>query len=236
MIRIRLQAEEIKAFPTDCAGGHVKLVIPPAQSNVTGVTQLLSSISVRKQMRTYTIRNIDLTSGEIDVDFVAHGNTGPASAWALSAQVGDSISISSPGGPKLKNARSGKYVVAVDMTAFPAAAASVEKLPVDAQGDFYAEILSMDDEQPISAPPGIKMHWIVSDKDNDTDTFAQTVKTLNMQGNESIFVAGEYTTVANLKSYFRTERAYPKDQLYISSYWKKGLVESEHKRVKTLVA
>lgn len=236
MIRIRLQAEEIKAFPAECAGGHVKLVIPPAQSDITGFTKLLSSINVRRQMRTYTIRHVDLTSGEIDIDFVAHGNTGPASAWALSAQVGDYLSISSPGRPKLKNAHSGKYVVAVDMTAFPAAAAAVEKLPADAQGDFYTEILSVNDVQTISAPSGIKMHWIVSDKGDDTDTFTQTIKALKLQGNESIFVAGEYTTVANLKSYFRTERAYPKDQLYISSYWKKGLVESEHKRVKTLVA
>lgn len=236
MMRVKLHTEAVKAFPMDCAGGHIKLVIPPVKDDIRQFQKFLNSFSVRKQMRTYTIRHIDLASGEIDIDFVAHGDTGPASAWALSAQTGDYIGMSSPGGPKLKNTSSGRYLIAVDMSAFPAAAASVEKLPANAQGDFYTEVLTDEDVQSINAPSGIKMHWIVNENNGNGDAFTRIIKAHELAGNESIFVAGEYASVAELKSYFKSEKAYPKDQLYISSYWKQGLIESEHKRVKTLVA
>lgn len=236
MIRIRLHSEDIKAFPSHCEGGHLKLVIPPSRCDSRQLELFLNSFTVRKTMRTYTIRHFDSATGVIDIDFVAHGDNGPASAWALSAKAGDCIGISSPGNAKLKNSNSGKYLIAVDMSAFPAAAASVEKLPADAHGDFYTEILSQADVQPINAPAGINIHWIVDDKSGKSDVLTQAVKTQKLAGDESIFVAGEYESVSSLRAYFKTEKRYPRDQLYISSYWKKGLVESQHKRVKTLVA
>jgi NADPH-dependent ferric siderophore reductase len=45
-------------------------------------------------MRTYTIRR--LAGDQLDVDFVLHGDNGPASRWALRAQEGDAIQISAP--------------------------------------------------------------------------------------------------------------------------------------------
>ncbi len=236
MIRVTLLADMIKAFPAYCAGGHVKLVIPPINQDIKQFQKFLGGFNIRNQMRTYTIRHINMQSGEIDIDFVAHGDSGPASAWAMTAKRGDFIGISPPGGPKLKVSSSNQYLIAVDMTAFPAAAASVEKLPKDAQGDFYTEILSPDDIQPINAPSGIKLHWVLKDPSGANPSLIETVKALKLRGDESVFVAGEYTPIGELRTYFRSEKAYPKDQLYISSYWKQGLIESEHKRVKTLVA
>lgn len=237
MVRVTLQADLIKSFPQSSTGGHIKLVIPVAGDSLKQFERFMSSFGVRKRMRTYTVRHLRQAKGEIDVDFVAHGDDGPASAWVLSAIVGDFIGLSYPGSPKLKPARSNTYLVAVDMTAFPAAAASLEALPHDAQGDVYAAILSEDDVQPVQAPSGINMHWIVnSDPELGGRDLIQVVRNLSLSGDESVFVAGEHETVGDLRSYFRNERAYPKDQLYISSYWKRGLIESEHKRVKTLVA
>ena len=81
------------------------------------------------------------------------------------------------------------------------------------------------------------MHWIVNQSVEDGGrALNDAVRARALDGDESIFVAGEYTAVGDLRSYFRNERGYPKDQLYISSYWKRGLIESEHKRIKTLVA
>ena len=237
MIRVTLQADHIRAFPQSSTGGHIKLVIPVAGDNLIQFERFLSSFGVRKRMRTYTIRHLRQATGEIDIDFVAHGDDGPASAWALSAKVGDFIGLSSPGAPKLKPARSNRYLVAVDMTAFPAAAAGLEALPNDATGDIYTAILSEDDIQPVQAPNGINLHWIVNaNPGNGGRALIRAIRSRPLAGDESVFVAGEYETVGDLRSYFRDERAYPKDQLYISSYWKRGLIEPQHKRVKTLVA
>ncbi|WP_162143756.1 siderophore-interacting protein [Hellea balneolensis] len=237
MIRITLQSEAIKSFPANATGGHIKLIIPQPEHNSREFQKFLRSFGVRKRMRTYTVRHLNLQSGEIDIDFVAHGDDGPASAWALSAKLGDFIGLSSPGSPKLKPSQSGRYLVAVDMTAFPAAAAGLEGLSSDSTGDVYAEILSEKDIQPVNAPDGIKLHWIINSAPHaGSAALTSAIRNHSLTGDESVFVAGEYEAVGDLRTYFRKEQGYAKDQLYISSYWKRGLIESEHKRVKTLVA
>lgn len=237
MIRVRLKSEVIKSFPQSAIGGHIKLIIPEEGQDQKEFERFMSSFGVRKRMRTYTVRALHQDKGEIDVDFVAHGDDGPASAWALSANIGNFLGLSFPGSPKMKRVHSNKYLVAVDMTAFPAAAAGIEALPPNAQGDVYAEILSEADIQPINAPNGINLHWIVSTgSEGQGNELINTIRNRPLDGDESVFVAGEYETVGDLRSYFRNEKSYPKDQLYISSYWKRGLIEAEHKRVKTLVA
>lgn len=237
MIRVRLQSDAIKSFPLSSVGGHIKLIIPEDGQSLKEFERFTKSFGIRKRMRTYTIRNLDQNKGEIDIDFVAHGDNGPASAWASSAASGGFIGHSFPGSSKLKLSRSNKYLVAVDMSAFPAAASGIENLPANAQGDVYAEILSEADVQPINAPDGINLHWIVKEHAPDNNHgLIQTIKNRRLDGDESVFVAGEYETVGDLRVYFRNEKKYPKEQLYISSYWKRGLVEPEHKQVKTLVA
>ena len=236
MIRVRLQSEKIRDFPSDVEGGHLKLVIPLTGQSESEFQRFLDGFGIRKRMRTYTVRHLHKDTGEIDVDFVVHGDEGPASAWALSAKIGSFIGFSFPGHPKLKKSKSDTYLIAVDMTAFPAAAAGVEALPDHAKGDFYAEILSEDDVQPINAPTGINLHWIVKSAANDETKLINAIRCYPLSGDESVFIAGEFETVGALRYYFRQEQTYPKDQLYISSYWKRGLIEAEHKRVKTLVA
>lgn len=43
----------------------------------------------RSSGRAYTVRRFDRTTHELDIDLFLHGDSGPVSAWAESAQVGD---------------------------------------------------------------------------------------------------------------------------------------------------
>ena len=52
------------------------------------------------------------------------------------------------------------------------------------------------------------------------------------EGVPAIWVACEFSAMKDLRSYFKEERKVGKKQLYASSYWKYGLTEEEHKRVK----
>nr|WP_272214140.1 SIP domain-containing protein [Marinicella sp. W31]MDC2876875.1 SIP domain-containing protein [Marinicella sp. W31] len=44
--------------------------------------------------------------------------------------------------------------------------------------------------------------------------------------------AAEFETMRRLRTYLRQERGLGPDQLYISSYWKQGLGEDQHRVVK----
>nr|GFD30456.1 hypothetical protein [Tanacetum cinerariifolium] len=48
-------------------------------------------------MRDYTPRRYDAASGELDIDFVLHGD-GPAATWAAQAAVGQHLYIAGPRG------------------------------------------------------------------------------------------------------------------------------------------
>lgn len=50
----------------------------------------------RPARRSYTIKALRHDKGEMDIDFVLHGDEGPASAWASRVQVGDVIEIAAP--------------------------------------------------------------------------------------------------------------------------------------------
>ena len=237
MVRISLTADCVSSFADNVQGGHIKLVFPEVKHASNGFLSFLRGANVRKRMRTYTVRHIDKNNKRIDIDFVVHGYDGPASSWAMSAEVGDQIAISNPAGPKLKTVASNHYIFAVDITAFPAAAAGLESLPEDATGDVFVNIPSKDDVQPVNAPKGMRFHWITSQPQSERQaSFSEHVRRCTLTGEEGIFVAGEYEVVCELRDYFRKEKNFSKDQLYISSYWKRGLIEMEHKRIKALVA
>ncbi|MDI7398950.1 siderophore-interacting protein, partial [Cronobacter dublinensis] len=52
----------------------------------------------RPLMRTYTLRALRRAACELDVEFVLHGDSGPASRWAIHAKPGDALQIVAPDG------------------------------------------------------------------------------------------------------------------------------------------
>ena len=51
-------------------------------------------------------------------------------------------------------------------------------------------------------------------------------------GHVYAWCATEFEAMRRTRQYLRTERGLSPEQLYISSYWKQGLVEDEHREVK----
>ena len=94
-------------------------------------------------MRTYTVRAARPELREIDVDFVLHGATGPASAWAERAAAGDEVVLIGPnarfpgptGGFEWRPPAGARcLLLAGDETAVPAVCAIVEALPAGPRG------------------------------------------------------------------------------------------------------
>ena len=123
----------------------------------------------RNPMRSYTVRASRPDARELDVDFVLHGTSGPASAWAERAAAGDGVVLIGP------NARfpgpTGGFewhppvdarclIVAGDETAVPAVCAIVESLPAGRSARVLLEVPEADDVLPLAAPDGVEVTWL----------------------------------------------------------------------------
>lgn len=129
--------------------------------------------AVRAPMRTYTIRALRAGQAEVDVDFVLHGETGPASRWALHAEVGDRVLLLAPDariqasseGYEWKPPLDTRRVLLVgDDTALPALAGILESLaqwPQPPQVQAFIEVEHEADVLPLIAPLRAQLFWLV---------------------------------------------------------------------------
>ena len=221
MRRITLGGENIQDYPADQDGGYIKFFFEnPAQQEPS--------------VRTYTIRSQRENPVEIDVDFVLHGDEGPASAWAQNVNVGEIIKVGGPGPKKIPDIAADWFFLIADMTSLPAVSVNLEALPETAKGYAVIEILHEDDCQQIPIPPGMEIYWVVTHQDEaGREAVMQCVRSREwLPGNPAVWGAAEFETMRALRQYFKKERGIPTSSAYLSSYWKKGLREDEHKLAK----
>ncbi|MHA7879989.1 MAG: siderophore-interacting protein [Saccharospirillum sp.] len=219
MRRITLGGEGMAAFPEDQASAYIKLIFP-------------NENDTRPLMRTYTVRHH--REAEIDVDFVIHEDTGPASQWALETQPGDRIMVGGPGPKKRLNEDADWFLLVGDMTAIPAISVNLAQLPADARGYAVLEVLDPADIQDLEKPRNLELIWFVNPQpDLSGQALLNRVKALDwLEGQADVWAACEFQSMRNLRAYFKQERRVPKHHLYVSSYWKMGMSEDQHKVVK----
>ena len=123
----------------------------------------------RMPIRTYTVRAVRTDPVEVDVDFVLHGATGPASTWAERAAVGDEVVLVGPNarfeGPTggfewHPPADASCLLIAGDETAVPAICAIVESLPAGRRARVLLEVPTADDVLNVVAPEGARVSWL----------------------------------------------------------------------------
>ena len=226
MLRITLGGPGLMDFPADQGSAYIKFWLP-----CDGETPI---------MRTYTVRA--QREHEIDVDFMLHGSTdssgsvamGPAVAWAKSARVGDRVTISGPGGKKLLDFDADWFFLAGDMTSLPAISVNLEQLPSDAKGYAVVEILDEEDTQTFHLPENFELHWVINPHPGNENTLlVDRVKEMPwLAGSPSVWAACEFRGMRTLRQYFKQHRMLDKKALYVSTYWKYGLSEEQHKVLK----
>ncbi|WLQ16282.1 siderophore-interacting protein [Hahella aquimaris] len=219
MLRVTLGGDGIANFPADQESAYVKLMFPRDGEQ-------------RPLMRTYTVRA--QREDEIDIDFVIHEDGGPASTWAIQAEIGSQILIGGPGPKKLVDADADWFLVIGDMTALPAISVNLEQLPSNARGYVVIEVISEADIQPLKTPANLDVHWLINPHPGvDSNLLLNKVRDLPwLQGRPSVWCACELNSMRQLRDHFRAQEGLQKSDLYISSYWKLGVSEDEHKVLK----
>ncbi|WP_160153553.1 siderophore-interacting protein [Microbulbifer sp. ALW1] len=219
MLRVTLGGPELQDFPKDQESAYVKLLFEQGEGK-------------KPLMRTYTIRH--QRENEIDIDFVIHEHPGPAGAWAQQAEPGQRIHVAGPGARKLINPDGDWLLFLGDMTALPAISVNLSLLPEDARGHAVIEIASESDRQELQAPSNLEIHWVVNrDARAPGVALQQQLRQISwLEGNPAIWCATEFSTMREMRQYFRSERPVAASHRYISSYWKSGLSEEQHKVLK----
>ncbi len=223
LLRITLGGDGVEDFPANSAGGYLKLRLPGDDG--------------RLAVRTYTIRN--QRADALEVDFALHaqtatGHAGPATQWAMTVQPGCSIEAGGPGPAKPLPPGHDFYLIAGDMTALPAIAVNLAALPADAHGLAVIEVMDASDEQELAKPDGVEIRWlVVPQPGSQPDGLAAVLRDFGWpDGDIYAWCACEFSAMRAVRKYLRDERGLGPDRLYISSYWKSGLTEEDHKLAK----
>lgn len=221
MRRIVLEGEELADFPEGQESGYVKLLFPAAES-------------IKPRLRSYTIRAFDLAQRRLTLDFVCHGDHGPASTWAGHAQIGDSIQVRGPGPTKLLDTSADWCLLVGDMSALPAISVNLERLPADARGYAVIQVMDPADQITMPTPAAVELHWVVNPHpETHSEWVAETVRGLPwLPGRVNAWVAGEFELMRGVRRYLRQERQLGKADLYASSYWKIGTTDEGNKLAK----
>ncbi|MEL6543826.1 MAG: siderophore-interacting protein [Myxococcota bacterium] len=222
--RVVLEGEDLHRFPADFEGGYVKLLFPkpgvdPAEATPAQCTR-----------RSMTVRAFD--RGALTLDIARHDPGGPAMKWLNEAGVGTPIRIAGPGPVKRLNPKADAVVLVGDLAALPALAVNLEKLPDTAEGHAYIEVPLSEDRQSLFHPPGVRLHWLTSNRENFEQPLVTAVEQMNWpEGTVSVWSATEFSVMKSLRTIFR-DRGVQRENLYLSSYWKRDATDEEHKAAK----
>lgn len=219
MARITLAGDEVAHF--DYAGpDHLARVFFPVSADFRlPVTadwwpELQAMPAERRPvMRNYTVRRIDHARGELDIDFVLHGDSGPASAWACAAKPGDRIGVLSDGCGYRPGDADWQLLIG-DETAVPAISSILENLQTPAH--VLLEVGDKLDVLDLAAPAT----WLYRDGARGSQVLKALRGTTFPDGKPYVWVAGESKLATSVRRYLVNERSIGKEQIYFCGYWR----------------
>ncbi|WP_129841057.1 siderophore-interacting protein [Streptomyces sp. RFCAC02] len=174
--------------------------------------------------RTYTVRRWDAERRELSVDLLHHGDKGLAGPWAVRVRPGDAIRFAGPGGGYAPDPAVGHHLLAGDETAWPAVAATLERLPPGVRAVAYVEVAGPEEEQPVTTAADATVHWLHRNGGRVGDALLRAVRDAPAPPADDVqaFVHGEAGFVRDLRRLLRTEWGVPGERLSASGYWRLG--------------
>jgi len=180
LARFTFTGPEVTRMATAAPDQRVKLFFPDAAGRPADMPRRPDWYSIwkamdeatRSPMRTYTIRHLRAAQAEVDVDFVLHGDSGPASSWAMRAAPGDKLQMTAPdaefegemAGYEWKPPQGVRDVLLIaDETALPALAGILDelaRLPAPPTTQAFVEVPASEDRLRLPTWPRLEVTWM----------------------------------------------------------------------------
>ncbi|GAA0529376.1 siderophore-interacting protein [Saccharopolyspora subtropica] len=245
--RITFTGPELSAMTSGGLDQRVKMIFPlPGQREPLVPTgerpyQALRELppDIRPKLRSYTVRAHRPELAEFDVDFVLHGGTGPASAFAGRARPGDRLLVYAPNAEHPHGVRCsgveyrldalrGRTLLVGDETALPAIGGILAALPGGVQAKVYVEIPDVADAQHLASTADVQVHWLPRRARRPGAALVEAVRSAPLPGGEwYAWVAGEAAMVTTVRRHLLRERGFHRDAVTFMGYWRYGRSEDE---------
>ncbi|HKV00191.1 MAG TPA: siderophore-interacting protein [Vineibacter sp.] len=185
--RLTFHGADVEQMATHAPDQRIKIFFPDATGQPAALPHRADWLAVyralppraRPPMRTYTIRHLRPRLGEVDIDFVLHGDGGPASRWASHARPGDAVQFVAPnrahvgdvGGYEWKPPAATRHVLLIaDETALPAVSGILESLamqPSPPSAQAFIEVADTDDIMDLPIWPQLELTWLPRSRSPD---------------------------------------------------------------------
>lgn len=234
--RITIAAEALRSFPWHGPDQWFRLFLPredqarpvlPTRAEDWWPQIVAMPDDIRPIVRNYTVRQLRPELGELDIDFVLHGDAGPASRWALRATAGDWIGLLDQTAPYDPPAGTRWQLLVGDETALPAISAIVESRPAGTDVQALIELPTSADRLNLAVPEGVRVTWLPRDADDvpvgSLAIAAVRDATLGEPSHGYAWVAGESGLIRQVRRHLVSRRGMDKSAVYFCGYWRHGV-------------
>lgn len=220
-------------FPS---AGQRRPQLPPAPDDVDPDAAVLSWYQtylampdeIRPPMRTYTIRSLRAEQGELDVDFVVHGDDGPAAQWAQRAKPDDEVALLGPTGSYTVPEHAAWQLLAGDETALPAIGAIIENLVPGTIARAFIEVPDPGERQHFHSRGDVDVQWVPRGSMPHGQQLIETLHAADLPtGSPYAWVSGEASMVKYLRRHLVTDRGFDKRAINFAGYWRHGKSEED---------
>lgn len=227
MRRVTLQGPELAGFISLGTDDHVKLLFATTPEEQAALDNFVPSPNApdgpRPAMRDYTPRRYDAASGELDIDFVLHGD-GPAASWAAQAEPGQFVYIAGPRGSLVVPDIFDSYLLIGDETALPAIGRRLEALPSHRQALVVVEIDNSAERQTLTSQAQVEVIWVVRGEQD----VLEVTRHLQLPGGELYaWVATEAALSRKLRRVLLDEFKLDEGSVKAAGYWRIAGSEEE---------
>lgn len=230
MRRIRLSGENLARFAI--GGLHIRLLFVPEGRAPKWPTMGRDGRPVWAGgedaliARVYTIRNIDVDRGEVDIDMVVHpGENTPGATWALNAKSGDIVGMTGPGGGGILAAP--EQLLIGDETALPAIGRILQNLHAQTKAMVILEVDGPDDRQPLQSPAQVDVRWIYrhGTPAGTTGKLADIVEELDasaLSADTFVWAGCEFNDFKRIRAHLRKKLKHDREKHHVVAYWRRG--------------
>ncbi len=212
MLRLHFTSPDLHDFNSPSHEDHIKLFFPNGDD--------------KQEMRDYTPRRFDAARQMLAIDFARH-EAGPATRWAETAKVGDTLQIGGPRGSTVVPDDFDWYLLIGDETALPAIGRRIEELRAGVPVASFV----IGEAQQFATRARWTPHWIAREAAIDEAAALRSALagfTLP-QGEGFVWIAAEAAVARNLRAYIMEERGHPRAWTKAAGYWKRGEADAHEK-------